>query len=286
MKTAVINQKTIGRFQYQRHSLGLYINGTELKAGMLRFQNQTSPQIKHTFYLLHGGNGDDLQPIEAGLFETLPEQLVKKLETLGVQFIMPYIGASFLYDHIDPKQSYLRYFKEQIIPEFEKETQTNHQTRFLMGYSTGGQAALNNFLATPQNYRGVGVHFPALIHYDFLSSDSMNTYQNRTGADPNYLKIATQCFQSVFPDLVTFSKYNPLEQIQFLGLPELYGKRIYFDVGSLDEFGLFEGCEIFHESLMKKDIPHFFETVSGMKHDTDFLKARFAGLVSYLIQDL
>ena len=283
----LLESSEAGELRYRRYSFQSEILQKEMFCGVLDFadQKQIQDTVRTTIYIFHGANGDDRQTLQAGLPEKLAPQTLKKLRELRAQLVLPLVEGSFLHDHpTDRSKSYYAYFTDEIRPRAEKGTLTQDSSRFLIGYSAGGQAALSTFFKTPEQFQGVGAHFPVFPTYDYNSPASVAEYIARTQANPAYVEVAGQCYKAVFVDGQDLRRHDPLTLIESQDLQLLSKKRIYLDVGSKDEFGLYEGCQMFHEVLSRKSIPHSFSNVPEGKHDAEFLQARFPELMSYLIE--
>lgn len=158
-----VEESQVNNWHYERFAFQSDILAKDLHCGFLR--RRPAAQITKTLYLLHGGGADDTQAVQAGLLPVLGTLLEHHHD---IQVVMPYIGSSFLHDHPNQKEkSFSKYFQEEILPTCEASTQTRADSRFLCGWSMGGQAALNMFLREAGKFAGVGVHFPTLVDFDY-----------------------------------------------------------------------------------------------------------------------
>jgi S-formylglutathione hydrolase FrmB len=149
----------------------------------------------------------------------------------------------------------------------------------------GGQAALNGFLRKPDFFQGVAVHFPTLVCFDYAQAAEVDAFAKRCSVTDPYLKILVDEFQNEFVDRQDYLSHDPIALFRKMSAKEraiLAKKRIYIDVGTLDEFGLFEGCEAFHQELQNEGIAHRYENLPGGKHDGPFVFQQFPKLLSYL----
>jgi esterase/lipase superfamily enzyme len=264
---------------YERHAFRSEILGQEFHCGLFRRESKT--KISKTFYLIHGGGADDAQPVQAGLLPVLADFLQGKARE-DVQFIFPFVGNSFLHDHPTNKaKSFSDYFLKELVPSCSEPT--SPESRFLCGWSLGGQAALNMFLRSPSFFGGVGVHFPTLVKFDCNDLKQTADYARRLQVSEPMMSVLVSEFQKEFVDSKDFSNHDPLRLAQALGTGALRDKKIYFDVGEKDEFGLFEGASALHDILKQKNIVHQFEIVPQGKHDGPFIHVQISKMLNYLL---
>lgn len=274
-----IEKNQVQKFNYERYEFHSTVLNQDFHCGFLR-QTQAA-QIHKTIYLFHGGGADDTQAVQAGLLPVLAELLGAHPE---VQVVMPYIGSSFLHDHpTQNEKSFSKYFMQDIMPSCENGTQTTPAQRYLSGWSMGGQAALNMFLRMPAQFAGVGVHFPTLVEFDYNDSKQAAAYAARQNVSDDMMKVLVGEFQKVFVDMKDFNNHNPLHLAKNLSKSDLDNKKIYFDVGLKDEFGLSEGAQALHKILDSKGVAHQFAATPEGKHDGPFIHTQISKLMKHLV---
>lgn len=279
MKKKQIESVHIQNWHYERFQTTSKILGQEFHYGT--FRQSPAEKIDTTLYLLHGGGADDTQAAQAGLLPVLADLLKSHTTT---QVILPFIGNSFLHDHPTEKEkSYSQYFLQEIRPDCEQGTKTTNQSRYLSGWSMGGQAALNMFLRHTPLFAGVGVHFPTLITFDYNDTAQAQKYALRQNVAENMMGILVGEFQREFVNSKDYANHNPLELAKKATSSEWGQKKIYFDVGLADDFGLSEGAQALSQTLELKNIPHHFEAVPEGKHDAAFLHAQISKMIRYLL---
>jgi pimeloyl-ACP methyl ester carboxylesterase len=274
-----------GPFRYTRYSVQSQVLNREVQYGVLRFlgDDGAPAPAATTLYFLHGGNGDDRQTVDAGLPSLIPDDLLATLRARGLQIVLPFVGTSFLREHPSKRErSFSEFLKDELMPLAESGMSPAPGQRFIGGFSMGGKAALNFFLRNPSLFQGVGAHFPTLIDFDYSDSSQAKAFQERTGISQPYFDILIGGFKGEFESPAEFSRHDPIALLDEPGARSLFGKKIYFDVGSEDEFGLHEGASAFSRKLTRLDVPHAFEQVQGGKHDLAFLTDRFPKLMRYL----
>ncbi|MFL5813480.1 MAG: alpha/beta hydrolase [Bdellovibrionia bacterium] len=266
-----------GRYTFQSQVLGKEYTYCQLKP---------PEQPSETLYLFHGGNADDRQFYETGLLGLIQGELGELFRKRRIQVVLPFIGKSFLHQHpLEKQRSYSNCFFDELVPVVEANTRTAPSTRWVGGLSMGGQAALNVFMRKPGFFQGVAVHFPTLVCFDYTQADEVAAFSKRCSVTDPYLKILVDEFQNEFVDRQDYLSHDPIALFRKMSAEErsvLAKKHIYFDVGGLDEFGLFEGCEAFHRELQNEGIAHRFESLPDGKHDGPFVFQQFPKLLSYL----
>lgn len=274
-----VEKNKVGSHTYERYEVHSNVLNQDLHCGFLR---QSPPaQITKTIYLFHGGGADDTQAAQAGLLPVLADLFSAHPE---VQVVLPNIGSHFLHDHpTHTEKSYSKYFLEEILPACENGTQTKAGSRYLSGWSMGGQAALNMFLRQPAQFAGVGVHFPTLVEFDYNDAQQAAGYAARQNVAEGFMKVLVEEFKKTFIDSKDFNNHNPLHLAKNLPKAALENKKIYFDVGLKDEFGLSEGAKALHQILENKGIPHHYSAVAEGKHDGPFIHGQIAKLMKALV---
>lgn len=274
-----IEKSQIGLWSYERYSFHSEVLGQDFHCGI--FRQGPAGQITRTFYLLHGGSADDTQAVQAGLLPVLADLLK---DQPGTQIVLPYVGNSFLHDHPTTKnKSFSHYFLQELVPACERGTQTRSESRFIGGWSMGGHAALNMFMRHAAEFKGVGTHFPTLVDFNYNDPQQAEAYAVRLNVADNMMAILVGEFQKEFIDLKDFNSHNPLALAREKASSDWSQKRIYFDVGQSDEFGLQEGGGALHQILQQKKVTHQFESVPQGKHDGPFLHAQVGKMIKYLL---
>jgi S-formylglutathione hydrolase FrmB len=273
----LISESIEGNFRYQRYRWLSKTLGREVTVGRaIPAQLESETQLTGTVYLLHGGNGDDTQP--TGFLPLIPADA-------GLQIIMPWIGTSFLrHDSASSERSYDDYFLGEVLPWAETATGTSAMNRFIAGYSMGGQAALNTFFRRPELFSGVGAHFPTLIDFDYSHPEAVQSFAARARVVEPWLEILVGGFRTEFRSLSEFVSHDPITLARAIDPERVRGKKIYFDVGGADEFGLFEGARVLDQVLTERHIPHVFGEMPDGRHDAAFLGAQLGKLLGTLLK--
>lgn len=272
-------------FFYSRIALQSLFLNSQVHYGRVQFFPENEEPAQGTLYFLHGGSADDRQLPDAGIFALIQGKLAEHFRNRRIQIILPYIGNSFLRQGRGGSDlDYSRYFFQEVMSAAEKGTSTHDGARWIAGLSMGGQAALNAFFRQPKFFVGVGAHFPTVIDFDYNDPHAVERYSSRTLIQDPHRSILISELQTQFPGHRDFSGHDPISLARLMN-PELFkDKRIYFDVGGRDEFGLFEGASSLHKILNGKQIKHSFELVPDGKHDPAFISRQFPKLLSCLLE--
>lgn len=268
-------------WRYERFPFHSTLLNQEFYCGF--FRPETKTPLTKTLYFLHGGDGDDRELAQAGLLPLLADYLNQKGQK-NLQIVFPYIGTSFLHAHPTIKsKSYSNYFLDELLPACEANTRTEPESRFLCGCSMGGQSALNMFIRAMPLFGGVGAHFPTLINFDYNDPQQQAAYALRQKVAAAMLTVLVEGFQKEFVGFADFSNHDPLALVQKTAPSLWVDKKIYFDVGGQDEFGLSEGVKVFHELLEQKKIRHHYEFIPQGKHDSAFVQVQIQKMLNYLL---
>ncbi|WP_413287996.1 alpha/beta hydrolase-fold protein [Bdellovibrio sp. HCB337] len=276
-----IEIKDVNQWTYERFGLHSSLLNQDLHCGF--FRSKSGKAVTKTLYMFHGGNADDSQAAQAGLLPLVADILSQGSHE-NIQIVFPYIGTSFLHDHPTAQsKSFSNYFLKEVISVAEKELKIQPENRLLSGWSMGGQAALNMFLRFPDQFGGVGVHFPTLVGFNYNDKREQEAYAQRQKVSDAMMHILVSEFQKEFVDISDFSNHDPLHLAKLKAGQLGNKKKIYFDVGQEDEFGLSEGARMLHELLLDKKVAHQYELVPQGKHDGAFIYTQLGKLLKHIL---
>jgi S-formylglutathione hydrolase FrmB len=213
-------------------------------------------------YFLHGLGDNEQMFLHSGGFN-LVEDLWEQQQLGEFLIATPSAGSSFYINSRDGAQRYDEFFLREFLPAIEKRyrTQAGRAFRGVGGISMGGYGALHLAFRHPKLFGSVSAHSAALI-------DKLPTV---TAADPRLL-AGTRVLGDVFgspPDPQFWDHNNPL----VLGRnAELAGMKIYFDCGSEDGFGFYNGAQALDKVLASRRIPHEFHLYPGGHNWTYFME--------------
>jgi len=183
-----------------------------------------------------------------------------------------------------PHESYSCHFFDELLSVAEAGTHTTASSRMITGVSMGGHAALNGFLRKPEYFSGAGAIFPGIVNFNPFDPKQSQDYLDRTKISDQSFQVLLGCFRSAFRNDAEYYQHDPLALLGAIGSDLLRTKSIYFDVGTADEFGLYEGIKTLSGELFSRDISHRFDLVQGGIHDINYVKTRLATMFEYLLK--
>jgi esterase/lipase superfamily enzyme len=277
-----VNTLDVSGFIYNRYVFSSQQLGRSTNFGILKPPGDQP--IQGTLYFIHGGNGDDQQFIQENLFSHLSDKVKNLLKDKRIQIALPGIGLSFLKeDRINPTESYSDYFFNELIPAVELGTQTSSSSRILTGVSMGGHASLNAFMRKSSFFSANGAIFPGIANFNPFSESESQIYLEKTKISEQNLKVLLSCFFSAFRDQTEYFQHDPITLLKAMPPQTFRGKPIYLDVGTQDDFGLFEGTRVLSEILFSKDVSHKFELIADGLHDAAYVRSRITFMFEYLL---
>ena len=218
-------------------------------------------------YYLHGLGDNEQSLVNFGgwsLVENLREQ-----GRIG-EFIIaaPDGGRTFYVNAKNGRERYEDFFIREFVPLVDRSYRTRavRGARGITGVSMGGYGALRYAFAYPQLFGSVSSHMGALM--ERLPRIQMHGGGRAGGGTFGLLG-------TVFgtpPDAAYFDRLNPLTLARTSA--RLSSVRIYFDCGSEDQYGFYDGARRLHEILKARRIEHEFHIDSG-GHDGVFVTSHF-----------
>ncbi len=145
--------------------------------------------------------------------------------------------------------------------------------RALLGISMGGYAALHVAFDQPGLFTAVATHSAMLLE---------QIPSTEQGAGRWHMAAFNAVFGNPI-DPALWAENDPLawaRKVDPKAVPALY-----FDCGSEDRFGLFNGNRDLHKILEERGIPHTFELAPG-DHGYEFVRARIEKSLAFLAKTL
>jgi S-formylglutathione hydrolase FrmB len=205
-------------------------------------------------YFLHGLGENEQVLLNSDGWEIIEQAWNEK--TLG-EFIIaaPQADRSFYIDSKDGKDRYEDFFIQEFLPAIEKNyrVQGERGSRGLDGISMGGYGALRLALKYPRLFGSVTAHSAALIERP--PTVQINPQQQQAIA-----RLVGSAFGVPF-DREYWNRQSPFTIVK--QGPKPVGLKIYFDCGTEDDFGFFQGAQQFHDLLTSKGIAHEFHLYPG-----------------------
>jgi S-formylglutathione hydrolase FrmB len=216
-------------------------------------------------YLLHGLGGNEQTMAVDGEWTAL-QDLRRDHKVGDFLVVAPDGWDTFYINSRDGKTPYGDFFLREFMPFIERtyRVRTERAAHGITGFSMGGYGALRIAFAQPELFGSVSAHSAAL----------MREPPEGVNAGASSGNLAAQLLTSVFG--------NPIDQEFWdLNSPFLLARKnavalmkmkIYFDCGTEDSFGFYQGASELHQTLDSLKIPHEFHLYPG-RHSVSYLTA-------------
>jgi len=220
-------------------------------------------------YYLHG-LGDNEQSLLNGGWDVISE--LRRQGKIGDFIVLaPAAGRSFYVNSENGKFRYDDFFMKEFMPQMEKKyrAEGTRATRGITGVSMGGYGALRFAFKYPGEFAAVSAQMPALMSQlprdiNMGGPGSPGSLMGDVfGSDPSYFDR-----NNVF----YFARTTPAASLKQM--------KIYFNVGSNDDFGFELGAQQLHHLLDSRGIPNEFH-FDGGRHDAQFVIRHFAEVMQF-----
>lgn len=224
-------------------------------------------------YYLHG-LGDN----EQSLLNTGGWDLIEDLRRTGKvgEFVIlaPGAGHTFFLNAADGKIRYEDFLLHEFMPQMEKKYRADASVghRGITGVSMGGFGALHLAFKYPQQFTAVSAQMPALIA-EIPANFSMGGGAGSPGS------MMGDVFGNPF-NRAYFERNNVFYYARTTPAAQLKHLRIYFDVGSNDDYGFEQGGEKLHQLLDSRGVPNEFHIYSG-RHDPQYVMRHFGDVIQF-----
>ena len=222
-------------------------------------------------YYLHGLGDSEQSLLNSGGWD-----LVSELRSQGKvgEFIIlaPSGGHTFFIDSQNGKVRYEDFFLKEFMPQMEKKYRADgvRAHRGITGVSMGGYGALRLAFKYPNDFAAVSAEMPALI--PALPKD-MSTAPGSPGS------VLGNVFGSPF-DRAFFDRNNVFYFARTDSAASLKQMKIYFNVGTNDDYGFAQGAQALDQLLKSRAIPHEFHLYSG-RHTVEFAVRYFPDVIQF-----
>ena len=223
-------------------------------------------------YYLHG-LGDN----EQSLLNTGGWDMVSELRGQGKigEFILlaPSGGHTFFINSESGKVRYEDFFMKEFMPQMEKKyrIESTRATRGIMGVSMGGYGALHYAFKYPDDFAAVSAEMPALI---------TEVPMNMSAGPGSPAAILGDVYGTPF-NRAYFERNNVFYSARTDTAASLRRLKIYFVVGSNDDYGFEQGAEKLNQLLNQRDITHEFHVYPG-RHSIEFAVRYFPDAIEFL----
>jgi S-formylglutathione hydrolase FrmB len=223
-------------------------------------------------YYLHGLGDNEQSLLNTGGWDLIED--MRRTGKIGDFVVLcPNGGHTFFMNSADGKIRYEDFLVKEFIPQMEKKYRidSTRARRGVTGVSMGGFGALHLAFKYPQEFAAVSAQMPALI--------SEIPQEVAAGGPGSPASMLGDVFGN--PVDVTYLKRNSVFYFAKTdAAPELKRMKIYFNVGSNDDYGFEEGAQKLHQVLDSRGIPNEFHVYPG-RHDPQFAVRHFGEVVQF-----
>jgi S-formylglutathione hydrolase FrmB len=216
-------------------------------------------------YLLHGLGGNEQAMAVDGEWTTL-QDLRRDRKVGDFLVVAPDGSDTFYINSMDGKVLYGDFILREFIPFIERtyRVRPERAAHGITGFSMGGYGALRTAFAHPELFGSVTAHSAAL----------MRDRPQGVDGGPSSGNLAAQLLANVFGNPIDkkFWDLNSPFLLARKNAAALMKTKIYFDCGTEDRFGFYEGASEIHQTLDSLKIPHEFHLYPG-GHSVSYLVA-------------
>jgi len=223
-------------------------------------------------YYLHGLGDNEQSLLNLGGWDLI-EELRRQGKIGDFVVLAPSGGHTFYLNSADGKLRYEDFLTQEFMPQMEKKyrVEGGRATRGITGVSMGGYGALRLAFKYPQQFAAVSAQMPALI-----AEIPPNFAAGGAGSPASMLgDIFGSPFNQAF-----FERNNVFRYAKTDPAAELKRMKIYFDVGSNDDYGFEQGAQKLHLLLDSRGIANEFHVYPG-RHEPQFVVRHFGEVVQF-----
>ena len=213
-------------------------------------------------YFLHGANENERRWSTRGFTDLALDRMVADGE-IGEFIVAIPFGANSFYTNSAAGENWEDMVVDEFIPMIESEYRADgtRQGRAISGISMGGYGALKIAMRRPDLFGAVSAHSAMLI--DDLDAVSVN---------PRAEQLFAALFETIFGLSEGMERWTANDPLQLAArAPGVETLRIYFDCGTEDEYGFYDGARRLHEILDARGVAHEFHLHPG-EHGWDYAR--------------
>jgi S-formylglutathione hydrolase FrmB len=239
-----------------------------LPPGFDQDKNKRYPML----YYLHGLGDNEQSLLNFGGWDVVSD-LRSKGKVGDFVIVAPSAGHTFYVDSEDGKIRYEDFLLKEFMPQMEKKyrAESTRATRGITGVSMGGYGALRLAFKYPDQFAAVSAQMPALIPE--LPNDMSSGAPGSPGA------LLGDVYGSPF-NRSYFDRNNVFYFAKTQSAASLKRLKIYFDVGSNDDYGFEQGGQVLDQLLKSRGIPHEFHIYPG-GHNAQFVVRHFGDVIQF-----
>ena len=224
-------------------------------------------------YYLHGLGDNEQSLLNSGGWDLISQ--MRSEGKIGDFIILaPSGGASFFINSENGKFRYEDFFMKEFMPRMEKKyrAESSRATRGITGISMGGYGALHYAFKYPNDFAAVSAEMPALI-VDVPKNIDTNSHDGLG-------QVLAPVFGSPF-NRDFFERNNVFYFARTDSAENLKRLKIWFVVGSNDDYGFEQGGEKLNQLLIERGIPHDFHIYPG-RHSIEFAMQHFPDAIQFV----
>ncbi len=205
-------------------------------------------------YFLHGANENERRWSTRGFTDLTLDRMVADGE-IGEFIVAIPFGANSFYTNSASGEDWEDMVVDEFVPMIESEyrAQGTRRGRAISGISMGGYGALKIAMRRPDLFGSVSAHSAMLI--DDLDAVSVN---------PRTEQLYATLFEGIFGLSEGMERWTANDPLRLAATaPGVETLRIYFDCGTEDDYGFFEGARRLHEVLEARGVEHEFHLHPG-----------------------
>ena len=223
-------------------------------------------------YYLHGLGDNEQSLLNFGGWDVISE--LRRQGKIGDFIVLaPSARHTFYINSADGKVRYEDFFMKEFMPQMEKKyrAEGTRATRGITGVSMGGYGALRLAFKYPDEFAAVSAQMPALI------TDLPRDFTAGGPGSPG--SLMGDVFGSPF-NRTYFERNNVFYFARSDSAASLKRTKIYFNVGSNDDYGFEQGAQQLNKLLTLRGIPHEFHIYPG-GHDAQFVIGHFGDVIEW-----
>jgi enterochelin esterase-like enzyme len=213
---------------------------------------ETSQRSYPVLYLLHGAGDDQTGWVQFGEVQHIADKAIKEGKATAMIIVMPdaNTGRRGYFNDVNNEWRYEDFFFDELMPEVENKYRIKSEKRYraIAGLSMGGG----------------GSYFYAMHRPDLFSSACPLSAAVRNNTFEEFKQgLETQKVAVKDPSTLQsyYDRHQALRQIELNDAEAMKSVKWYFDCGD-DDF-LYEGNNLVHIAMKKKEIPHEFRIRDG-----------------------
>jgi len=220
-------------------------------------------------YLLHGSGDDQTGWIQFGEVLSIADKSVANSTATPMIIVMPdaNTGRRGYFNDIKGEWRYEDFFFQEFLPFIEKTYRIKGEKRFraIAGLSMGGGGSFMYALHHPELFSSA---CPLSASVGPLSLDEAKKRYRNENKDINDAELENY-----------YNQHNALSLISTLSVDQLKSVRWFIDCGD-DDF-LYEGNDLVHIALRKKEIPHEYRVRDG-SHSWTYWRASLPEVLEFI----